>query len=94
MDVDRSSFQPRLLALLEAIANAHFVAFDFELSGIQSKQSHTVRATDAPHEGKQSLQQRYAELKDAAEKYQILQVGITCVEEDTERGASICFSTQ
>ncbi|KAI9877124.1 MAG: hypothetical protein M1830_004719, partial [Pleopsidium flavum] len=86
MDVDRISFQPRLPALLEAIANAHFVAFDLELSGIQSRQFNTAKATDGTHEGKRTLQQRYEDMKDAAERYQVLQVGITCVEEDSERG--------
>lgn len=88
MDVDRISFQSKLPAMLEAIANAHFVAFDLELSGIQSKQFTMPKATGGIHEGKQTLQQRYEEMKEAAEKYQVLQVGITCVEENREKGTT------
>jgi len=84
MDVDRFSFSSQLGALLEAIAKAHFVAFDLELSGIQSRQ---FSPTDAPHGGKHTLQNRYVELKAAAERYQVLQVGLTCVEQDSETGA-------
>ena len=73
--------------MLSDLAKAHFVAFDLELSGIQSKQFEPTRPTAAAHEGKQTLQQRYQELKGAAERYQILQVGLTCVEEDNKRGA-------
>lgn len=73
--------------MLEAIGNAHFVAFDLELSGIQSRQFNSTRHRDAGQEGKQTLQQRYEELKGAAQRYQILQVGLTCVEEDNEKGA-------
>lgn len=84
MDVDRFSFSSQLGALLEAIAKAHFVAFDLELSGIQSRQ---FSLTDAPHGGKHTLQERYVDLKAAAERYQVLQVGLTCVEQDSETGA-------
>ena len=79
MEVDKTAFQPRLLDILVAVAEASYVSFDLELSGVPVKQ---------PGEavGKPSLQQRYAETKEAAEKYQILQIGITCVTEEEDRG--------
>jgi len=73
MDIDNISFDPYLLSIIEAISTSRFVALDLELSGIPSK----------PPSGrvKHSLQNRYEEIKSAAEKYQILQIGITCVQE-------------
>lgn len=72
--------------MLRALAKAHFVAVDFELSGIQSKTIHKAKGFDKHQGGKQTLQQRYDEAKEAAEKYQILQVGLTIVIEDAETG--------
>ena len=73
MDVDGVSFPGRLLSILEALSESHFVSLDFELSGVTSKS----RARQ-----KQTIQERYAETKQAAERYQILQVGLTCVCQD------------
>jgi poly(A)-specific ribonuclease len=81
MDVTRSSFGAKLPTMLKAISEAHFVAIDFEFSGIHAKTSGLRSGS-----GKQTLQERYKECKEAAEKYQILQVGITCVEEDKATG--------
>lgn len=39
--------------------------------------------------GKPTLQQRYLETKEAAERYQILQFGLTCVKQDVENGKYI-----
>jgi poly(A)-specific ribonuclease len=87
MDVDRFSFSSLLPAMLEAIDKSDFIAFDLELSGIQSRQFSSTKSTALPHMGKHTLQQRYEELKAAAERFQVLQVGFTCVREDNERGA-------
>ncbi|KZF21529.1 CAF1-domain-containing protein [Xylona heveae TC161] len=89
MEVDRLSFYPLLPSMLELISNAHFVSFDLELSGIQSKQPFRAGATEGSADGKQSIQERYAETKEAAEKYQVLQVGITCIEQDIENSVYI-----
>ncbi|TID15178.1 CAF1-domain-containing protein [Venturia nashicola] len=80
MDVDKTAFYPRLLTILEDISNAHFVSLDFELSGIASKQPGTSRQN-------QTLQERYAEAKEAAERYRIIQVGLTCVGQSDDAGA-------
>lgn len=74
MDVNKISFYPLLIDIITDISKAHFVAIDLELSGVPSKASWG--------EGKPTLQQRYTEVKEAAEKYQILQIGLTCVEQD------------
>ncbi|KAI4722023.1 CAF1-domain-containing protein [Aureobasidium sp. EXF-10727] len=84
MDIDKASFPSRLLDVIEAIAEAHFVSFDLELSGVPVK----GQAKEKP--GKPSLQERYLETKKAAEQYQILQIGLTCVKDDVLQGAYVC----
>ena len=83
MDVIGRTFQSLLPSILRAISRAHFVSFDLELSGIPGKQTGQLRDLNS---GKQTLQERYEETKKAAERYQVLQLGLTCVEEDRERG--------
>lgn len=79
MEVDRVSFYPLLLDILTDISESHFVTFDLELSGIPSKVAKNGKGA-----GRQTLQERYAEVKQAAERYQILQIGLTCVQQDVE----------
>ncbi|KAI4178742.1 MAG: hypothetical protein L6R41_008241 [Letrouitia leprolyta] len=86
MDVTRRTFPSQLPAIISAIADAHFVAIDLELSGIPTSQANKLRAYDG---GRPSLQERYEENKKAAEKYQILQLGITCVGENLNRGVYV-----
>lgn len=83
MEVDKISFYPLLLDILTDISQAHFVAFDLELSGVPSKQF------GGGSNGKLTLQQRYLETKEAAERYQILQIGLTCVQQDVENNKYI-----
>ena len=86
MDVRPPDFQTRLPYILDAIASAHFITLDLELSGIPGQQLNRPKAVGEALTGKPPLQHRYAETKAAAEKYQVLQFGITCVDEDTDRG--------
>ncbi|MCJ1283647.1 hypothetical protein MMC26_002978 [Xylographa opegraphella] len=78
--------------MLRALASAHFIAIDLELSGIQSKTIHRPKVVENGSNearstgGKQTLQERYEEAKEAAERYQILQVGLTIVNEDADTG--------
>ena len=88
MDVNRNTFQSQLPLILKAIAASRFVTLDLELSGIPSRQIGQARAPGRGEDGKQTLQERYEETKKAAERYQILQLGLTCVEEDLDRGTS------
>ncbi len=85
MEVTSHTFQSQVLSILGAISRSHFVSFDLELSGISGKQF-KAKPTGQNEDGKQTLQQRYEETKAAAERYQILQLGLTCVEEDRDRG--------
>jgi poly(A)-specific ribonuclease len=73
MDLNNISFGPMLLGIIETISTSHFVSFDLEMSGIPSK--------PPANRQKQTLQERYVEVKEAAEKYAVLQIGITCIEE-------------
>lgn len=86
MDITRQAFHNQLPAIIAAIADAHFVAIDLELSGIPGKQINRPRVDGVYGDGKPSLQQRYEETKKAAEQYQVLQLGMTCVGENRDRG--------
>lgn len=81
MEVNRKDYwRKHLLPILQHISKASYVAFDLEFSGIKSTQRRTNEA------GKPSLQQLYEENREVAEKFTIVQVGITCVEENLEKG--------
>lgn len=84
MEIDSTNFWPCLLPILKDISNATFIAIDVEMSGISTRQrnrsNHRTQGVSKP-----TLQQQYEETVEAAELYQILQVGITCVEEDREK---------
>ena len=82
MDISIQDWPDKLRPLLGHIAKARFVAIDFEISGISMK-SNSSRAQTWRQ---QTLQERYEDVKTAAEKYQILQVGITTVIEDERTG--------
>ncbi|KAF2875370.1 ribonuclease H-like domain-containing protein [Massariosphaeria phaeospora] len=77
MDVDAASFPHHLFGILLAISEAEFVSFDLEYSGIPSRNPTKPRG-----DGRRTLEERYVETKAGAEKYQILQVGITCARFD------------
>ena len=85
MLVTGHNFHSQLFSILGAISRSHFVSLDLELSGIPSKQF-KFKAKGQSGDGKQTLQQRYEEVKAAAERYHVLQLGLTCVEEDRDRG--------
>jgi poly(A)-specific ribonuclease len=78
MEVDVASFPHHLLGLFIHISEADFVSFDLELSGIPSRLPNKPRAGA----GRFTLEERYAETKEGANRYQILQVGITCARFD------------
>lgn len=78
MEVDAASFPHHLLGLLINISEADFVSFDLELSGIPSR----LPNKPARGPGRFTLEERYAETKIGADRYQILQVGLTCARFD------------
>jgi hypothetical protein len=85
MEVDKNNWKQLLVPILKDIANASFVSFDLEMSGISTRPKYS--AGDRSHDvGKPTLQKQYEEVKEAAETFQVLQLGITCVEEDREKG--------
>lgn len=79
MDVDRTSFWPKLPSILKAISEAQFVSVDLEMSGIIVE---SVESTPNP-----ALQQIYQDARAAAETFTILQLGLTCICWEHEKGA-------
>ncbi|CAI7583512.1 unnamed protein product [Penicillium crustosum] len=77
MDVTAVTFPDCLPSILNDISMSCFVSVDFELSGVVFKPS-------TPQSRLQTVQERYVEAKAAAERYQILQVGLTTCHEDQE----------
>lgn len=80
MDIAHKDLDRMTLQIIKEIAESHFVAVDCEFSGISVRRARN---------GKPTLQELYEETKEAAEKYQILQVGLTVVSEDIEKGSYV-----
>jgi poly(A)-specific ribonuclease len=80
MDVTKKIFPFYLPRILHDLTTCCFVCLDLEFSGIYSKTEGRLR------DGMQTLQERYAEVKAAAEIYQILQIGLTIAHEDLNTG--------
>lgn len=78
MEVDGPSFPQHVLGLLTNISEADFVSFDLELSGIPSR----LPNKKPRGAGRLTLEDRYAETKEGANRYQILQIGLTCAKFD------------
>lgn len=79
MDISGHSFSSEAIKIIQHIANSRFIAFDFEFSGVASRRH-------GGGSGRLNLQEYYGDLRSAAQIYQILQVGLTVVTEDTETG--------
>ena len=82
MEIDKGQFRLQLLSILKHISDASFISIDLEMSGISVRNGTDERRDP----GRPTLQQIYEETKKVAETFQILQVGITCVEEDRDKG--------
>jgi hypothetical protein len=89
MEVNRDNFVKELPSILEHLLKSSYISFDMEMSGIHKKAYHVGAANH--DEGKPSMQTLYEGIKGAAEKYQVLQFGMTIVEEDREKGE--CLAT-
>lgn len=76
MDVSAANFSYVLPEILNDISCSSFVAIDLEFTGVPSLPGQSVQD--------QTLQQRYADNKAAAEKYQILQIGLAICRETNE----------
>jgi hypothetical protein len=77
MDISRSRFPFELVKIIQLISDSHFIAFDLEFSGIAGRRKDRKKPT---------LQEVYKDVKEAAEQYQVLQVGLTVVHEDLVTG--------
>lgn len=86
MDIQKSQFPQELVGIIQHVSESHFIAFDLEFSGIAGRR----KAPPGGKRGKLTLQEMYTDLKEAAEKYQILQVGLTVVKEDKDTGEISC----
>jgi hypothetical protein len=82
MDLTGANFAESLPWVLNQISSSCFVAMDLEMSGIP---------LSVKHQGLKTLQKHYEDNKAAAEKYQILQVGLTICHEDKESGNVNCL---
>ena len=78
MDIGGAEYPLEVLKILQEVSESHFIAFDLEFSGVAGRRKGGT--------GKLTLQDYYEDIKIAAEKYQILQVGFTIVKEDLKKG--------
>ena len=74
MEVDGPSFAEHLVRLLIDVSEADFVSFDLELSGIPSR----LPDKKPRGPGRLTMDDRYEETREGANRYQILQIGLTC----------------
>ena len=74
MEVDGPSFAEHLVRLLIDVSEAEFVSFDLELSGIPSRLPDKKPRGPGPL----TMEDRYEETREGANRYQILQIGMTC----------------
>lgn len=88
MDIDQKHFYPRLLGVLRSMADASYIAIDLEMSGISMRDANTLRPPGRPN-----LEAQYADTKAAAERYTILQLGLTCIIPDHKRSKESSLTT-
>ena len=80
MDITQENFKERLLDILANIASSDFVTLDLLVSG------KPPRTADTPNrDNRQTLQARYDDTRAAAQRFQVLQLGITCVQESDDQ---------
>ncbi|KAI6380264.1 hypothetical protein MCOR25_001693 [Pyricularia grisea] len=78
IDVDATNFWRLLPQVLEVIANAEYISFDLEMTGIRVKNGLSDR------QDKFSVEEYYAAACEVANTFQIIEFGITCSKYDTE----------
>jgi poly(A)-specific ribonuclease len=94
MEVVQSRFYGILKDLLIDIADSEFVSIDFEFSGIARSQ---FKRREPQGRGPPDIQARYLETREAAQRYLIIQFGLTVATKDAKSGMkeiklSICNS--
>ncbi|KAJ5159591.1 uncharacterized protein N7482_006595 [Penicillium canariense] len=80
MDLTAANFANYLPWVLHELSSCCFVALDLEMSGI---------ALSVRNQGFKTLQKHYENNKAAAEKYQVLQVGLTVCHEDKKNASYV-----
>lgn len=70
--------------MLNDLSRCCCVALDMEFSGIAGRPSNGSYGKPNTANGNPTIQERYQEIKAAADTYQILQIGLTFVEGDIE----------
>lgn len=86
MDINASNFWQQLPVVLEAIADAHFVSIDLEMSGVRVKEK---EKKGPPPE--LTMTRIYRQARHAARTFEIIQVGLTCIRhEDCGRASLFC----
>ena len=78
MDISKGQFASEAVRLLQDIADSHFIAFDFEFSGIAER--------NRDRAGKPTLEERYEETRASVQEFQPLQIGLTIVKLDEGNG--------
>ena len=79
MQVTWKSFEVQRPKIIERLRKSMFVAFDFEFSGLGKARDGSKRPSSRSR-GNQTLQECYSNLRETAETYQVLQVGLCPVE--------------
>lgn len=69
MILSRSNFFEKLPSILDSLSKSHFIAFDFEMSGLCSDEKYRNLGSD-------SQQQRYWKLKESIKSFLPLQIGL------------------
>ncbi len=86
MDINCHQFWRQLLPFGTHLADSEFVGLDLEFSGIKINGNTTTSHTSGRSGNPRNQQQFWDEVREAAERYSIVQVGITCLEKDAKRG--------
>jgi poly(A)-specific ribonuclease len=78
MDIGIKRFAEYLPFILNDISTSCFVSLDFEFSGLAFRPNIPTKPP--------TVEERYLEAKEAASRYQILQVGLTICHENPKTG--------
>lgn len=87
MEVSNTNFRKMLYSILQNIEKASIVTFDLEMTSIHMNGNNFSDYVPT----RPSLQQLYHQIKLAAQTYQVVQFGMTLLEEQKNNGT--CLST-
>ena len=84
MDINEHNFWSVLPAVIRAISEAAFVSVDVEMTGIKPR--------NAPKLPELEVEDAYQRAKEAAQTFQTLQVGLTCIRYNNETNGKLIYS--